>query len=284
MQILRGEYWNCTCNTGIYPDHSCADEIDSKEGEEDMLMILGMILLCLIVIIGGDRGVISLISLIGNMLLLSLAIWLMAAGAPVLLVTVGAGIVISCVTLFYQNDTNVKTKSAFAAVAITMTILFFFIYMVVWRSEAGGLNEIQAVEDDVLYYNMNLDISMRNVATAVIILSTLGAVLDMALTVTTSVYEVSIHKPEIKLTELVESGMQIGREVIGTTVNTLLFAYLGESLLLFSYLKMQDYTLETLLNSKILFQNCVSMIFGAIACVLVMPVAAVLVGKRIKSA
>ena len=282
MQILRGKYWNCTCNTGIYPDYSCADEIDSKEGEEDMLMILGMILLCLIVIIGGDRGVISLISLIGNMLLLSLAIWLMAAGAPVLLVTVGAGIVISCVTLFYQNDTNVKTKSAFAAVAITMTVLFFFIYMVVWRSEAGGLNEIQAVEDDVLYYNMNLDISMRNVATAVIILSTLGAVLDMALTVTTSVYEVSIHKPEIKLTELVESGMQIGREVIGTTVNTLLFAYLGESLLLFSYLKMQDYTLETLLNSKILFQNCVSMIFGAIACVVVMPVAAVLVGKRIK--
>ena len=233
-----------------------------------MLMILGFILLFLIMIIGGDRGVISLISLVGNMLLLSLAIWLMAAGAPVLLVTVGVGIIISCVTLFYQNGTNEKTKSA-------------FIYMVVWRSEAGGLNEIQAAEDDVLYYNMNLDINMRNVATAVIILSTLGAVLDMALTVTTSVYEVSIHKPEMKLTELVESGMQIGREVIGTTVNTLLFAYLGESLLLFSYLKMQDYTLETLLNSKILFQNCVSMIFGAIACVVVMPVAAVLVGKRI---
>ena len=281
MQILHREYWNCTGNTSIYPDHICDDEINDKKGEEDMLMILGFILLFLIMIIGGDRGVISLISLVGNMLLLSLAIWLMAAGAPVLLVTVGAGIVISCVTLFYQNDTNMKTKSAFAAVAITMTILFFFIYMVVWRSEAGGLNEIQAVEDDVLYYNMNLDISMRNVATAVIILSTLGAVLDMALTVTTSVYEVSIHKPEMKLTELVESGMQIGREVIGTTVNTLLFAYLGESLLLFSYLKMQDYTLETLLNSKILFQNCVSMIFGAIACVVVMPVAAVLVGKRI---
>ena len=206
-----------------------------------MLMILGFILLFLIMIIGGDRGVISLISLVGNMLLLS----------------------ISCVTLFNQNGTNEKTKSAFTAVLITMAVLFFFIYMVVWRSEAGGLNEIQAAEDDVLYYNMNLDINMRNVATAVIILSTLGAVLDMALTVTTSVYEVSIHKPEMKLTELVESGMQIGREVIGTTVNTLLFAYLGESLLLFSYLKMQDYTLETLLNSKILFQNCVSMIFGA---------------------
>lgn len=281
MQILHREYWNCTGNTSIYTDHICDDEINDKEGEEDMLMILGLILLFLIMIIGGDRGVISLIALVGNMLLLSLAIWLMAAGAPVLLVTIGMGIIISCVTLFYQNGTNEKTKSAFAAVLITMTVLFFFIYMVVWRSEAGGLNEIQAAEDDVLYYNMNLDINMRNVATAVIILSTLGAVLDMALTVTTSVYEVSIHKPEMKLIELVESGMQIGREVIGTTVNTLLFAYLGESLLLFSYLKMQDYTLETLLNSKILFQNCVSMIFGAIACVVVMPVAAVLVGRHL---
>ena len=281
MTIFHRAYWNCTGNTSIYPDHICDDEINDKKGEEDMLMILGFILLFLIMIIGGDRGVISLISLVGNMLLLSLAIWLMAAGAPVLLVTVGVGTIISCVTLFYQNGTNEKTKSAFTAVLITMVVLFFFIYMVVWRSEAGGLNEIQAAEDDVLYYNMNLDINMRNVATAVIILSTLGAVLDMALTVTTSVYEVSIHKPEMKLTELVESGMQIGREVIGTTVNTLLFAYLGESLLLFSYLKMQDYTLETLLNSKILFQNCVSMIFGAIACVVVMPVAAVLVGKRI---
>ena len=66
-----------------------------------------------------------------------------------------------------------------------------------------------------------------------------------------------------------------GKEVTGTTVNTLLFAYLGESLLLFSYLRMQGYSFELLLNSKIMFENCASMIFGAIACVVVMPVAAV---------
>ena len=45
---------------------------------------------------------ISLIALVGNMLLLSLAIWLMAAGAPVLLVTIGMGIIISCVNYFIK--------------------------------------------------------------------------------------------------------------------------------------------------------------------------------------
>ena len=99
---------------------------------------------------------------------------------------------------------------------ITMLLLFFFIYIVVWRSEAGGLNEIQQVGEDVFYYNMNLNISMRNVAVSVILLSTLGAVLDMALTVTTSVYEVKSHKEDMTFKELIHSGMQIGKEVTGT--------------------------------------------------------------------
>ena len=232
-----------------------------------MLITLGLILLILIMVVGGDRGVVSLIALCGNLLILSLAIWLMASGVPVLLVTVCVGVVISCITLFYQNGRNGKTWSAFLATMITMLLLFFFIYIVVWRSEAGGLNEIQQVGEDVFYYNMNLNISMRNVA--------VGAVLDMALTVTTSVYEVKSHKEDMTFKELIHSGMQIGKEVTGTTVNTLLFAYLGESLLLFSYLRMQGYSFELLLNSKIMFENCASMIFGAIACVVVMPVAAV---------
>lgn len=240
-----------------------------------MLIILGLILLLLIMIVGGDRGVVSLIALCGNLLFLCLAIWLMASGVSVLLVTVGAGIIISCITLFYQNGTNRKTKSAFLATMLTMLVLFFFIYVVVWRSGAEGLNEIQQVGEDVFYYDMNLNISMRNVAVSVILLSTLGAVLDMALTVTSSVYEVKSHKEDMTFKEMIQSGMQIGKEVTGTTVNTLLFAYLGESLLLFSYLRLQGYSFELLLNSKIMFENCVSMIFGAIACVVVMPVAAV---------
>ena len=115
-----------------------------------MLIILGLILISLIVIVGGDRGVVSLVALVGNLLLLSFAIWLMAAGVPVLFVTVGAGIAISCITLFYQNGTNVKTWSAFISVAITMLVLFFVIYVVIWSTEAGGLNEIQSVGDDIL--------------------------------------------------------------------------------------------------------------------------------------
>lgn len=56
-----------------------------------MLMALGVILLISIVVVGGDRGVVSLIALCGNLFVISLAIWLMASGMPVLFTTIGAG-------------------------------------------------------------------------------------------------------------------------------------------------------------------------------------------------
>lgn len=48
-----------------------------------MLVIFGLILVALIAIVGGDRGVMSLIALAGNLLILCIAIWLIASGVPV---------------------------------------------------------------------------------------------------------------------------------------------------------------------------------------------------------
>lgn len=244
-----------------------------------MLVIFGLILVALIAIVGGDRGVMSLIALAGNLLILCIAIWLIASGVPVFPVTICLSMVICCITLFYQNGINRKTLSAFTAVLITIFILFFVIYYVVCKSGSGGLNEIQSVSEDVLYYNMNLNIPMQKVMAAVVLLSTLGAVTDMALTVSTSLYEVKIHKPDMSNTELFQSGMQIGKSILGTTVNTLLFAYLGESMILFAYLRMQKQSLGILLNSRLLFQNCIFMIFGALSCVLVIPISTLLMKK-----
>lgn len=176
-----------------------------------MLVIFGLILVALIAIVGGDRGVMSLIALAGNLLILCIAIWLIASGVPVFPVTICLSVVICCITLFYQNGINRKTLSAFTAVLITIFILFCAIYYVVCKSGSGGLNEIQSVSEDVLYYNINLNIPMQKVMAAVVLLSTLGAVTDMALTVSTSLYEVKIHKPDMSNTELFQSGMQIGK-------------------------------------------------------------------------
>lgn len=82
-----------------------------------MLVIFGLILVALIAIVGGDRGVMSLIALAGNLLILCIAIWLIASGVPVFPVTICLSVVICCITLFYQNGINRKTLSAFTGSA-----------------------------------------------------------------------------------------------------------------------------------------------------------------------
>ena len=205
--------------------------------------------------------------------ILFFSVILMSAGFPALFLILAAGAGVCYNSLFYQNGNNAKTRSAFLATLFVMLILFIPIYFITWRAGSYGLNELQISEDDFMYYySTDLHINMLHVGIFVTVFSTLGAVIDTALSVTSSVYEVWTHKNSLTAKELTASGYQVGKEIIGTTVNTLLFAYLGGTILLFSYIQTQQYTLEIILNSQFLFQDVAVMLFGAVACLITVPV------------
>ena len=200
------------------------------------------------------------------------SIMLMSAGFPVLLLILVAGAGVCYISLFYQNGNNPKTRAAFLATLLVILLLFIPIYIITWRSGSYGLNELQISEDDFMYYySTDLHINMLHVGIFVTVFSTLGAVIDTALSVTSSVYEVWTHKNSLTAKELTASGYQVGKEIIGTTVNTLLFAYLGGTIYI-SYIQTQQYSLEIILNSQFLFQDVAAMLSGAVACLITVPV------------
>lgn len=238
-----------------------------------MIIFLALVLIILMILIGGERGAVSLMTLAGNIVILFISILLMSIGFPALLLILAAGAGVCYNSLFYQNGNNPKTRAAFLATLLVMLLLFIPIYLIIWRSGSYGLNELQLSEDDFMYYySTDIHINMLHVAVFVTVFSTLGAVIDTALSVTSSVYEVWTHKNSLTAKELTSSGYQVGKEIIGTTVNTLLFAYLGGSILLFAYVQTQQYNLEIILNSKFLFQDVAIMLSGAIACLFTVPV------------
>lgn len=249
----------------------------------NMILIFAVILFVLLIIFGGNRGAISVVALCGNILVLAVVTLLLAGGAPVLPVILVASVIISFITLQKQNGTNYKTNAAFLSVAVIMVLFTGIIYLFVWGAGLGGLNEIRATQDDVMYYyTVDIHINMLQVTIGITLLSVLGAVIDTALSVTSAVYEVSVHKPDLSMRELFYSGMQVGREIIGTTVNTLVFAYFGESILLFAYLQIGKYTIANILNSKFLLQEISVMLFGALACLITVPVSAICIGYFIR--
>ena len=172
-----------------------------------MIGVLALVLFLLLILIGGDRGAVAVLALCGNIAVLAFTVILLANGAPPFLVIFAATLSISYITLLKQNGNNLKTRSALLSVALIMFALSICIYLGVWKTGSGGLSEIQMIQEDVqLYYTMDIDIHMQQIAAGIVILSALGAVMDTALSVTSAVaccqncvkyFSVSIKTPSI---------------------------------------------------------------------------------------
>ena len=70
----------------------------------------------------------------------------------------------------------------------------------------------------------------RGLLFAGIIISALGACLDVAISISSALTEVKSHNPDIGQKELIGSGFNIGKDIMGSMVNTLVLAYTGSSL------------------------------------------------------
>ncbi|MDR1017514.1 MAG: YibE/F family protein [Lachnospiraceae bacterium] len=248
-----------------------------------VILILLLIFIVLFVAVGGDRGVVSLITLIGNAVIFILCTIFMSANIPAILVTIIASVGISALTLFYQNGRNVKTYSAMISLVIVMVILLLMTIIIGLQMELGGLNEIELKSDMVQFYTFDFHVDLRYVMIGVIIIGLLGAVLDTTVAISSGLYEVYEHNKDLNQKELFKSGIKIGKDILSTTFNTLYFAYIGEALMLIVYLQEYNYTFIEIINSKAFLAEFVCIIFSAIGCTLVIPINAYIASRVYKS-
>ena len=82
----------------------------------------------------------------------------------------------------------------------------------------------------VMYINADAVIDLRGVIFAAIVIGALGATMDVAMSIASSLDELLYHRPDLSDFELMRSGLNIGRDIIGTMANTLVLAYVGSSL------------------------------------------------------
>ena len=247
-----------------------------------MIYILAAVFFLLLLIVGGDRGAVSLITLVGNMLVFLAAVVAMAARIHPILVTVAGSVAVNCITILYHNGTGKKSISALLSVGAVMLALLVFVFWIGGKMHIGGLNEIDMKSDLSLYYSFNIHVDMRMVCISMIIIGLLGAVMDSAVAISSSIYEVYDNNPDLGTKELFESGIAMGKDVMATTLNTLYFAYIGEALMLILYLRQYHYSLVSMLNAKAFLQDFACIVISAIGCILVIPVCAGITAKILK--
>lgn len=245
------------------------------------ITLLGLILFILMLIFGGKKGLISYLTLFLNFVILFISIILIIFGVPIYLVTLIFCIVITACNLFVLNSYNTKTKAAFYATIVTTVILIAAIYLSVSIGHLQGFTTEQ--QDETYIFSMNIGIDMVKFMVFTIVLAVIAAVIDLAITISSPMYELSETNPNLTQKELFHSGMRVGREILATSANTIYLAYFGGQLTLFFWFFKLNYSFGHIINSKIFAQEFISIILGGIAVAISIPITAWLTALLIKN-
>lgn len=245
------------------------------------IVLLALILLVLMLIFGGKKGLISYLTFFLNFIILIISIVFIMLGTPIYLVSFVFCIVIAACNLFILNSYNTKTKAAFIGTITTTIILILGIYLSVNIGHLQGFATEQ--QDETYIFSMNIGINMVQFSIFTIILAVIAAVIDLTITISSPMYELSETNPQLSRTELFHSGMRVGREILATSANTIYLAYFGGQLTLFFWFFQLHYSFGHILNSKIFAQEFVSILLGGIAVAISIPITAWITAILIKN-
>lgn len=235
-------------------------------------MALGILFLVLVILIGGERGVKSFITLIGNILVLIISVYLISFGMPPVLIALFGSILFCLITLLYQNGTNVKSYSSIISVIIVICIMSIIVWGIVHSSQIAGYNELELNEDISRSLSAYVRINMKSLMVTVTMLGLLGAIMDTAIAIATSIFEVQKNNKELSFLQLIKSGKSVGNDILGTTANTLFFAGIGETMMMTILFSKFGYSFERIINSKIFFQEFSVIIIANIGCLIIIPI------------
>lgn len=115
---------------------------------------------------------------------------------------------------------------------------------------------------------------LNGILFAGIMVAALGAVMDVAVSLGAALYEIQILNPKISGRELFQSGMNIGRDMIGTMTNTLILAFAGGSLSTLLVFISYGIQFNQLISSDFFAVEVVQGIAGSSAVILTVPITA----------
>ena len=195
------------------------------------VLIVAWIFILTLLFVGKKQGLLSVISLVVNALLLSKAldIYLKTSGYSLLWICSIGVILFTVISLLLVNGFNEKTYAAIVATLFGTLVSLVITYLVMVLTSEKGLRyeEMQFVTSPY-----------RMVFMAGLFVGALGAVMDVAITMSSSLFGLYEENHEISIKALKTSGMEIGKDIMGTMTNILFFAYISGSIpMLILYLK-----------------------------------------------
>lgn len=185
------------------------------------------------------------------------------------------GVLSTVITIYLVAGVNYKST---AAILGTVTSLFIAAILALITIKMAHLTGFVS-EDNMFLHSVRPDLNMQGILSAAIILSALGALMDVGVSIASTINEVYLTDPTLTVRQLFTSGMNVGRDIIGTMSNTLILVYLGASLPL--VLLSSSIDAQKFFNLNQVATEISSALIGSIAILACVPVTALISSRLV---
>lgn len=240
-----------------------------------LLILLGLFF-AVTALVGRRTGLRSLLGLVITVLcLLWILLPLLLRGAPTVLSTFLVCAYITVVSFTILGGLRRKTVCAMLGTLAGTGLALLFALLAQALCRVDGLR-IPDVEPLLQLRQTGTPVGLRGLLAAGVIVSALGAVMDVAMSIASALDEIHAANPQLGFRELFRSGMNIGRDMVGTMTNTLILAFLGSGLTLILYLYSLELTRYQLFSSSYVSLELISGLSSSIGMILAIPITALI--------
>lgn len=177
------------------------------------------------------------------------------------------------IALVYGFDRRCAAAVSGSFLGILVTCVVGAVFTGLFRIHGA----VMSYSESLLYAGYN-HLNLTQIFMASIFIGASGAVMDLAVDITSAVYEVVEKSPEIGRLEAVKSGMNVGRAAMGTMTTTLLLAYSGGYVALLMVFMAQGTPLSNIFNYKYVASEILHTVIGSFGLVTVAPFTALCAG------
>lgn len=243
-----------------------------------VLVCLTLLLVLLTAFVFGFQSFYIVGGLFLNSLVFIAILLCMAYGLPVYPLTLIGILLNASVTLFFVNQLNEKTLTAGISLLLFLGIFCLIALPLVQRLAIQGFSAEELLE--LYLFDFQVAVPFTELSMAIVLFSLSGAVIDGSIAVSSALYEIHQHTPQLTQKELFVAGMTIVKSILASTVNTLLFAFLGGSLALVFWFQDLDYSFGAMINSKAFVAEVAVILFTALGAIMILPLTAALASRR----
>ncbi|MBP2025220.1 YibE/F family protein [Peptoniphilus stercorisuis] len=233
-----------------------------------LILLLFVILLLLFGKISGLKTLISLIFTIGTIILIYIP--LILNGFSPILASILVSILSIVVTLLIISGNNKKTYVAIISTSIG--VIFSGIIAILFGKFASltGLSEDSAIS--LAYIPQYRNLNYQGILFGTILIGAIGAIMDVAISIASSLWEIKEINSNINKNEMIKSGFNIGRDILGSMSNTLILAYVGTTLHLIMLFIVYRVKFIEIINLDSIATEIIRAMAGSIGLIITIPI------------